>query len=62
MITTASWRILVSRILSCIFEGDDINSQMEGYFSVLLFSIFINIIIIIIASEVFQRPSGEDSP
>ena len=61
MITTASWRILVSRILSCIFEGDDINSQMEGYFSVLLFSIFINIIIII-ASEVFQRPSGEDSP
>ena len=60
MITTAPWRILVSRILSCIFEGDDINSQMEGYFGVLLFSIFINIIII--ASEVFQRPSGEDSP
>ena len=61
MITTTPWRILVSRILSCIFEGDDINSQMEGYFRVLLFSIFINIIIII-ASEVFQRPSGEGCP
>ena len=33
--------VIVSRILSCIFEGDGITSQMEGYFSVLLFSILL---------------------
>ena len=32
---------IVSRILSWIFEGDGIISQMEGYFSVLLFSILL---------------------
>ena len=32
---------IVSCILSWIFEGDGITSQMEGYFSVLLFSILL---------------------
>ena len=35
------WYGIVSRILSWIFEGDGITSQMEGYFSVLLFSILL---------------------
>ena len=33
--------VIVSRILSCVFEGDGIISQMEGYFSVLLFIILL---------------------
>ena len=32
---------IISRILSCIFEGNGITSQMKGYFSVLLFSILL---------------------
>ena len=32
--------VIVSRILSCIFERDDITSQIKGYFSVLFFRRF----------------------
>ena len=66
---------IVSRILSWIFEGDGITLQMEGYFSVLLFSILLChigffcfvfflhfVFFIIFVTEVFERPSGEGSP
>ena len=61
------WYGIVSRILSWIFEGDGITSQMEGYFSVLLFSILLYVwlyfvFFIAFVTKVFERPSGENSP
>ena len=40
--------VIVSRILSCIFEGDDITSQVEGYFSVLFFSILLLLLLLLL--------------
>ena len=68
---------IVSRIYLRSFEGDGNTSQMEGYFSILLFSILLwhiglqcllvfycyyYFFIIIFVIEVFERSSGEDSP
>ena len=58
-------------ILSWIFEGYGITSQMEGYFSVLFGILLCHIglqyflyfvFFIIFVTEVFERPSGEESP